>query len=453
MAAELSNTDSRTSSLLVWLLFVGAGLALAYLTARLTPHYVDDSPSYVEYEFASLDQICRATRMPGYPLWLLLLKKTMGIQFVPAAQVILHATAAWLLYRELAQWAVPMAARLAAAIAVAIGCTAADHVHTVSTDLIAASLGVMTATAVLRWARLDGAAVSWLPVVLAAVAVIFIRPAYLFLIPWIFVAGALLRHLKGTSWRSAWLSSGTVSLIAVLPIIAWMTLRLAVVGDFAVLPFGHQNLAGILIQLVSDEELQDVGGELGTAIVAAKQQYDAEIGFAEGEPGATMTIDARWHPMMWSVAFPASVKVAGDDLIDSHRALATLNKSIIKRYPLRYARWLLKSARRGAWAIAADIVMHPAFLVAISLMILVILKRAVVGRAVPISWEQTEGLRALTIVTWTYVIAKVGFVILTSVPIGRFSDAAAIFIPAWVAVVFLEAFHRPAKESGAELLG
>ena len=54
----------------------------------------------------------------------------------------------------------------------------------------------------------------WLPVVMAAVAAIFMRPAYLFLLPWIFVCGAMLRHRKGISWMASFRSSLTVSLLA-----------------------------------------------------------------------------------------------------------------------------------------------------------------------------------------------------------------------------------------------
>ncbi len=82
--------------------------------------------------------------------------------------------------------------------------------------------------------------------------------------------------------------------------------------------------------------------------------------------------------------------------------------------------------------------MHPVFLLAIGLMILALSKRAVVGGSQPFAIDDTVAMRALTIVTFTYVITKVGFVILTTPPIGRFSDAAAIFLPAWVAVVFLQ---------------
>ena len=209
-------------------MFVGGGLLVALLTGRLTPQLVPDSVSYLEYSFGSLEEICRSIRTPGYPLWLLSLTSTVGIKFVPAAQVIIQATAVWWLFSELRSWDMPLAQRLAAAIAVGVGCTASDQIRVISTDALAASIGIFTATAVLRWARLDDRFGTLAPIVLTATTAIFVRPAYLFLIPWLLIGGALLRRVNGTSWRSAFGSSLQISLLLVVPVVGWMTLRYAV---------------------------------------------------------------------------------------------------------------------------------------------------------------------------------------------------------------------------------
>ena len=118
--------------------------------------------------------------------------------------------------------------------------------------------------------------------------------------------------------------------------------------------------------------------DLANEIVREKQQL-AETGhrFAEGDPRATMTIDARWDDMTYFVVIPAAQRVALNDPIAQHRTIAELNQKIIRQWPERYAIWLLKSARRGAWAIAADMVMHPIFLIAIVLAMAYVLYRSV----------------------------------------------------------------------------
>jgi len=420
----------------LWLALVTSGLILAWATGRLQPHLVPDSPSYLDYPFGSLDALLRSIRSPGYPCFLWLIIALGGIRLVPACQVVMHATAVWLLVLELRSWSMPKWQWMAVAVAVGVGCTPMDHIQTISTDALAASLGVMTAALTLRWARLEASLAAAGLAAALAVITIMVRPAYLFLVPWLFIGGGMLCCLRGQRPSRAFLSSLRVAVFALLPVLGWVTLRSVVVGEFAMLPFGHQNLAGILIQLVSDDELQNLKGqttELAGEIVAQKKQLAASgHRFAPGDDRATMTIDARWDDMTYLVVVAAAENLYPEDRVTQHRSVAELNRSIIRGWPQRYMIWLLKAVRRGAWTIAADIVMHPLFLVVIAAAVVAALHRAIWFPAEKIVWTNPPAMSALTILAFTYLIMKVGFVILTSPPIGRFSDAAAIFLPAWL---------------------
>jgi hypothetical protein len=426
--------------------FVAVGLLLAWVSGRLSPHFVNDSFSYQHYDFDSLESMARQTRLPGYPLWLVVVTKTLGIFFVPAAQVVVHATASWLLLTELQRWGMSIAASIVVGIAVGFGCTATDNISTISSDALAASLGVIAIVCVLRWARIGSSRSTIALTIAATTAAIFVRPAYLFLCPWLVIAATLLGSMSGAYQKPFWTvfkSALFMTVLSSVPVLAWMSFRLVTVNDFGVLPFGHQNLAGVLVQLLSDDELESlenrgtVAREMARKVVEIKNQYETETGFEPGEFGATMTIDNRWDEMTYFVVAPASVEIAGEDVVAGHRAIATMNKSIVRSYPLRYAKWLLKSARRGAWAIAANIVMHPIFLAAIVGMIGLVLYRSVFGGLSSQIEDDQTALRALTIVTFTYLGCKLGFVILTSPAIGRFSDAAAVLLPGWIGAVFL----------------
>lgn len=454
----MTNMNSQRSSWTTWILFVAIGLSVAYASGRLTPHLVPDSSSYLDYPFDSIDGIGRAIRTPGYPAWLWVLKAVFGLGFVPAAQVIAHATAVWALFRELSRWELPRRLALAIALPVGIGCTAMDNIHIVSSDALAASLGVLVVVCMLRWIRKGTTLLTMGAITLAATAAICVRPAYLFLIPWLFVAGSLLRssHPCTISRWQATLSGMQVSVPIATVVFCWMLFRFFAVGDFGILPFGHQNLGGILVQLVSDDELQSLPSgslaeKMGRAITDERENFARNVGFAEGDEGATMTIDNRWDDMTYFVVVPAAKRVAGNDPVAQHQAIATLNKAIIFDHPIRYAKWIVKAARRGAWAIAADIVMHPVFLVGICVMLTLILFRAVTGGFASAPIADSAGIRAFTILALTYMVMKVGFVILTSPAIGRFSDAAAIFIPGWIAVVFLRLWQGLAKRRADRL--
>ena len=277
---------------------------------------------------------------------------------------------------------------------------------------------------------------------ITAVAAIAVRPAYLFLIPWLVVAGTLLSRRCGIGWMAAFKTAAITGLVVIVPVVAWMGVRYSLVGDFAVAPFGHQNLGGVLVQLVSDDELNELG-ELGRAVATRKRAYLSTMGQSSNDhPQATMTIDARWDAMTYFVVMTAAEAETDGDLIDSHRAIRDLNRRIIIQWPDRYLIWLAKAIRRGAWAIAADLVMHPVFLPLITLAMALILYRAVMGEAFIGASDRSPAVDALTILAISYLVAKLGFVAMSSPPIGRFSDAAGIFLPSLLAAGFVRWYGR-----------
>lgn len=445
----------RPSGRLLVGLAITALIVLAYgLTGRLALRSVPDSPSYLNYPFDSLSAALRSQRTPGYPLIIRLVDATLGLRLMPLVQLLLHLAACAALVRELGRWGTPPSRSLAVGFAIALGCTAMANVPVLATDALAASLGVLAATALLRWARLEGqiGAACW--VALAAVLAIAMRPAYLFLVPWTFLAGAVLMHLHqrppAATWRDferrSLARAAVVMALIALPLVAWIGLRGRVVGDPAILPFGHQNLAGLTVQWVSDEELLATPAAtrpLATEIIRQRQRFlDAGGRFAPGDPGATMTLESRWDDYTWYVVVPAADRLHPGDTIASHHAIRDLNRELLQRYPGRYVRWLLLAARRAAWGIAADLVMHPPFLILIGVVVVWELARILRGQAISPP-RPDAGLDALYVIAISYAALKITLVISTSPPIGRFADAAAIFIPAWLAGRAVEWLSRP----------
>jgi hypothetical protein len=283
------------------------------------------------------------------------------------------------------------------------------------------------------------------------------RPAYLFLIPWVAIAGPVLWTMargleRGVSTnrsagRAIFWTIWPVMMI-VIPLLMWVALRGRLVGDPSLLPFGHQNLAGLTIQWVSDEELLAApgkSGELAAEIIRGRKRFleSRPPEYVRADPRATMTIESRWDDYTWHVVVPAADRLYPDDTIAAHHAIRDLNRDLLKRFPLRYFRWLLLGARRAAWGIAADLTMHPPFLAAGILMLIWSLWRAITGRkhAAP---RVDLGLDALWVIAITYAALSLALVIATSPPIGRFADAAAIFIPACLAGWAIERVTRPA---------
>jgi len=445
--------QERPNALVSWFAIALVVLGFAFATGRTAPLLVPDSQSYIEYPFDSFDGMLRSTRTPGYPAFLGLVRVVFGMAAVPLVQMFVHITASWVFMRELHHWQVRRSSQWTAALAIAVGCTAVDNEAIISTDLLAASLGVLAAASLLASVRRDFASLPAIGTVLFSIVAIAVRPAYLSLVPWVTIAGAMLclfqsRMTKGGfPLRSILICCAMSGLIA-MPIVGWAAVRGVMVHDFGILPFGHQGLAGITTQLVTEEELRVVAiesADLAEEILASKQRYfDDGFRFSDGAASATMTIESRWEDCVWRIIVPAADALYPDDPIASHQAIKMLNREIIFAYPLRYVRWVVLAARRACWGTAANIVMHPIFLpllvLAVILKLLQLLKQGTAPDT-QVSTSLLAGVDAIFIVAVTYFVVQVGLVILTSPPLGRFADAAAIFIPAWIAAWLAPGFR------------
>ncbi|MCA9139463.1 MAG: glycosyltransferase family 39 protein [Planctomycetales bacterium] len=426
------------------------GVALAAAGGRLSVHTVNDTPSYLNYPLGSLHDALLSIRTPGYPIFLAVVSATVGLQFVPVIQVLLHAVVSWFFGEELIRRGMPLRGAIAAAVSVMIGCTAVDHIQTISTDAPAASLGVLTATFLMRACRTSSLA-DMIACAVVATATIFVRPAYLFLIPWIAFAGWLLVE------RPARRTIGLRIAIAVaLVVLGWMSMRKIIVSEFAIAPFGHQNLSAILVQTVTPETLRQLPGESGDlgrmiADQLERDGYQLPADNAGGIP--TLTMETQWDVINYGVVWPiARDRYADQDALGIHapavlvhRRIGALNGAILSASPRGYLRWIVLAIRRSVWGTAANIAMHPIFLPIILAGLVWVVIRS--SQRIPLSpIVLPEGWAALAIVAITYAAMGIGFVILSSPPLGRFADAAAIFLPGLVASLFVGG--RPVIDDG-----
>ena len=453
----VSATSSRSASLGRLTCFVLAGVALSAVSGRLAVHQVNDSPSYVDYPFGSLQDALLSIRTPGYPLILAAVAGIGGLKLVPLVQVGLHCLSSWMFGEELIRRGLSIKSSLAATFCVLVGCTPTDHINSISTDAVAASLGVITVTLLMRSLRTASMGDATF-CMLAGILCIFVRPAYLFLIAWIPFAGWLLvRRQQAITveakadttkpisyFRALAISAGMASVL-----LAWMCMRLLVVSDFGLVPFGHQNLSAILVQTVTPETLRKLPDQnrlLGQQVAESLEQRGFETPTEQSKHLPTMTIERQWDSINYSVVWPAAKSIERDQAgvlddapvaepIRVHNRIASLNHSILRENPSGYLRWLLLALRRAAWGTAANIAMHPFFL-ALILLGLIRLVWMIANRELrPLHFPQ--GWADYAIVAITYAAFGIGFVVLSTPPLGRFADANAIFLPGLIASLFV----------------
>lgn len=426
------------------LIAVSVGLVLlCIVTGRITPHQVPDTPSYLEYSFASAEDIATQIRTPGYPVILRLIESispssSFALQAVVILQIALHALAVVLWYREMRLWGIPQFPATLGCLALSVTNTFWDHIDTIATDAISMSLSLIVLVCVSRIWRSGNAARQWITAGLLSTLVIMIRPAYLFLIPWLFLA-MIVRPAGAVPVRlpRRLLDAGTIVTIPLIAMMIWCGFRGKVTGDYGVLPFGHQNMAAVTTQLLSNDELTALpgaDGELGAAIGKSREQL---MGVTDATT-ATMTIEERWDDMTYSVVIKVAQDEIGQTIIEQHQGLARLDTAIVQAYPLRYVRWWLLSIRRGFWGSLANIAMHPVYfpclmgLVGLAMWRCLIDTRVIDPKPVLTKWT---ACKPLWLITMSYAFSKIAFVGLTSPTIGRFSDAAMVLVPTSLAVI------------------
>ncbi|MEM8913739.1 MAG: hypothetical protein AAGC97_18415 [Planctomycetota bacterium] len=458
--------------LVVWIASAIALLVTCGLTGRLHHHTVNDTASYSQYDWSSRVTVASQTRMPGYPLivrcvaWMTPTAAT-AFQSIVVIQVTLHALAVSLFAGELAHRHAPTPWILVMSTVLAVCPTFWDHVNTIATDSPAMSVGIIVATMVLRSYRLHASFRDDLIIGAIALIAITLRPAYLFLIPWLVLVTLFPPASSPTRViRQRLTSSALVVAVPLSFILVWCSFRWVAVNDFGLLPFGHQNMAAVTTQLLDADELRDLPGESGQLgaliadrriVLSRSRDGRLDVSAADGldlrptvdaasRADSTMTLESRWDAMTYLVVIPAAAQIANSP-IQQHRRLADLDRMIVSRYPARYLRWVLLAIRRGIWGGLANIAMHPVYLSIGCIVGAAIWCCTVTGSTSRLiakrsaRWDSKDLFQGtftpITLISLTYAMTSIGFVALTSPLIGRFSDAAMALVPVWLAIVLI----------------
>ncbi len=464
-------------------------LLLSLVTGRIRPHLVPDSATYLQHTWDPPSAAARSIRPPGYPLLLDLLlaegrkpsgaapdseilaegRKPSGAAPVPQflaegrkpsgaspgglrrsakisaarltgvviIQIAWQAIAAAALILELRRWRVVKPIAYVAGAVLAVGCPFWDHVSTIATDSLAASIAAMIGVVTLAGWRKGFGPPAAVGLSLLTLMAISLRPAALYLIAAVplAIAAGWCPGLTQLASRPSRREAPTLAILCyLLPIGCvlggWCFWRGAVTGDYGLLPFGHINLAGVTIQLVSPEELRDVGPDHPVAYEIFQNPL------YRGRAMSTMEIEDRWDAQSYFVA-AAAAALNGGDAVDQNRILGGLNRSLILAHPGRYIHWVLLSVRRGIWGSLANLAMHPIYLMIGLSLIAAVVRQIMKSQQPHRPVAATSVIGPLFILAATHAACLTVFVSLSSPAIGRLVDPGWIFVPVWAVVATL----------------
>lgn len=432
-----------------WLLLAAQVVALAFLLGwlgRFQPEVVPDTASYSSFPLTEPRAALQQIRPILYPL-VLASASPWGADFtaVPGIHFIAHVLSVLLFMQALRAWDCRPTQALLVASGVLWSSTLQRYQPCVAPDTLALSTAIAAISFLLMLVRSPGRRALWLLLGGFLLASYHLRPAYLFMLPLMPLLAVPLTWLARPACEFDPLATRRLAVrlfaLAFVPLLLFACLRWAAVGHFGLVSFGGYNAAGITGQFLTDEMVGELPVEVRPLAEDALRRRDELVATSSLNAEITTsytTIENRFDIYTWHVFVPAARAAADDDLLLTNSLLAKLARSIVFLQPQSYVTWLVKAGHRGIYVIFAELLFNPAVLLLLAAY-LVIRGRVVWLRRTDASTEEmvrcdgAEITNVLLLVAIGFSFSKLALVILTTPPLGRFMEAAAVFYPALLA--------------------
>jgi hypothetical protein len=426
-----------------------------------------DTPSYRDFDAASLKSALSEIRTFGYPLFLKGLEAAgIGEGGAPCVHFLASALAAAAFCAGLRTAGFGAPAAAAASSSLLFVHAARTSLPELIPDSLALSLAIAATGAFLVAVSRRGGWLAFFALALLTFLTYQFRPAYLFLIPlWPALALALESFLtrREDSLRRRIARLGGYLAATTVPFLLFCGLRGATVGHFGLVSFGGYNVVGIAAQFLDEPLASEMPSDLRPLAEEIVRRRPSVEGISP--PTDFYAMESSYNPTVWGLVVPTAREVVeGDDVVVNDR-LSRLSAEIVHRRPAAFARWLFwngKHAVRQCLSISvcdgATLMVFAALLGMHGLRLVrrrvLLPQEAVDGRDESLARHRIEDHLLL----WTalaFCAAKILLVIGVEPAIGRYMASAAAFLPPAIAVWAARygervALWRRSSESSAE---
>jgi hypothetical protein len=316
------------------------------------------------------------------------------------------------------------------------------YVQALAPDCLAASCAIAAVGSLLLVVARPRRVRYWILLTVTVLGTYQLRPAYLFVPVLVPVLGGGLYWLRAEVPRRIVRSAAlllALGAVCLVPLLAFSLLRFWVVGQFGPVAFGGISVAGVVSSFVTLKDVdrmpaavQPLAGAIG---ILRQARAAVSPDFPAQPTSSYMVIEGQFDAAAWEVCVPAAREHCGAGWPEINRSLLEYSAAVIRCRPGAYANWLAKAFVRGWYMIVSELIMNPIYLTvmlllcAVQAVMVVQLKRSPtpVMRSLPDRsfWE----FNTLALVALSFALAKVLFVILTTPPLGRFTDAAGMLLP------------------------
>lgn len=425
-----------------WLFLATVAMVLLRLGGSgFLPKRVPDTPDYQALAMASsLTEALSDYRTVGYAVFLRLTGAADGdFQALPEIHLLVFLAGVFTLWWALARFTGRPWLALAGALPL-LASRSLDLLHRIQSDMLAVAFSLLTIAALLAFAAAPRSKLAAAALAIALFATYQIRPAYLFLIVLVPLAGPVLRLAKERSFDRPGLASlgrWSIVLTAVSlgPFLLFCTLRLAVVGDFGLVSFGGFNLIGLSSNLLDGKvvtELPEEHQPLAREILE-RRKADGLKPLKMG--GLTRKWYKEYNDNVWKRAVPileAKVGLRSANAPAINRELVEISKEILQRRPYLYAKWIVDGfvyGFAGAWDHRPTVCLGLALVLGLPLLLL---------PAAPREEAAWPHLAAYAFTAMLFLAGSLGLIVLVEVPFRRYVSAIGLLLPSALAMALFE---------------
>ena len=437
-----------------------------------------DTDSYLKaLNATTLEAALAHYRTYGYPLFFRLLGWLgLGWPGLPYLQAAVYYGAVVLFFFAVRSYAGSAWLAFAAALPL-IYAEIFVQVGLLQPDFLSAALALIATALLLLLAVRPASPALWTALPLVVFATYQVRPATVFLIGWIPLAGWLLRWLRSGGGPARHLRWATLlAVVTIVPYLGFAGLRLALVGHFGLVSFGGFNLSAVATSFLDDDLVRSLPDEHRTLARRILRRREAR-GWQPMTLGAdSLTWFQQYNDNLWRVSSaaawtqlrsqrrtvrrlerageaienPALLQIGRRPRVLVNERLSELARAILHRRPVLYTKWVRDAMLYGLARLPGSVwIRWPTVLLVLSVVPAALIQRARRRRsddqaagAARRGLEESYAAIGLAILGISYAAIYMFLTSLVSFPFERYYLSIVLLLPTALCALLFEVWRR-----------
>ena len=421
-------------------MFIGGAMNLL---GRFEPIAQLDTAGYSDFPVDRFENALNSQRTFVYPLILKAFQGMFGsFALLPLFQYAVSALASGTFMATLMRCGWQPGLALGATLPIMTSLLVLDYTHLITPDLVAQSFAILAVSSWLSIVHKGSGLLQWVLLGTWIFLAYQTKPAYLFLLVFVPLGGAIARWWLFAEQRDSLVLGVKFAIASFVPFLSWCTFRWVLVGHFGLVAFGGYNIVGIAGQLLQREWVDELSADvqpLAKEILERREQrkdWSSKISYS--------TYESQYNPMVWEIAVPAASKLYGNDSRAMNLELSRFSREVIATKPVSYLIWLGLAANNAVKQCLELTILNP--MVGLSLIAMLLFhslhwKRRKSKTSATSPFDSDQAYQTIVWLGIGYAMCSLALVILVETPISRYCGPSAVFIPSLPVMLAVSMFR------------